>query len=149
MASRWGNIAEFTGFNLITPNEREARFVLADQDSGVRPLASKMYDAADCEVLMMKMGERGVLTCTAADHEDAGSFFVLDSFADRVIDPVGAGDAFLAYATLAMLIDDRPAVASILGSMAAGCACEFDGNLPVATEYVVSKIDAAQEECRE
>ena len=39
VASRWGNIIEFQGFDLITPNEREARFALGDQDSGVRPLA--------------------------------------------------------------------------------------------------------------
>ena len=36
VASRWGNITEFKNFDLITPNEREARFALADQDSGIR-----------------------------------------------------------------------------------------------------------------
>ena len=35
VASRWGNITEFKNFDLITPNEREARFSLADQDSTV------------------------------------------------------------------------------------------------------------------
>ena len=37
VASRWGNITEFRGFDLITPNEREARFALADQDSASVP----------------------------------------------------------------------------------------------------------------
>ena len=46
VASRWGNILEFKGFDLITPNEREARFALADQDSGVRPLAPELYEQA-------------------------------------------------------------------------------------------------------
>ncbi len=63
VASRWGNITEFKGFDLITPNEREARFALADQDSGIRPLASTLYDVAKCKTLMLKLGERGVLTC--------------------------------------------------------------------------------------
>ena len=49
VASRWGNITDFKGFDLITPNEREARFALADQDSGVRPLASGVYNAADVQ----------------------------------------------------------------------------------------------------
>src|SRR5207244_1333656 len=40
VASRWGNITDFRDFDLITPNEREARFALGDQDSGIRPLAS-------------------------------------------------------------------------------------------------------------
>src|SRR4029453_3093279 len=39
VSNRWGNILEFTDFDLITPNEREARFALGGQDSVVRPLA--------------------------------------------------------------------------------------------------------------
>ena len=42
------------------PNEREARFALADQDSGIRPLASSLYDAAECKLLMLKLGERAI-----------------------------------------------------------------------------------------
>ena len=33
------------------------------------------------------------------------AFFALDSFADRVVDAVGSGDALLAYATLSLLLD--------------------------------------------
>ena len=95
VASRWGNITEFKGFDLITPNEREARFSIADQDSGIRPLASRIYDEAECRTLILKLGDRGVLTCRNADHEALDSFFVVDSFADHVEDAVGAGDARL------------------------------------------------------
>src|SRR4029453_8439620 len=42
MASRWGNILDFQGFDLIAPNEREARFALGDQDSTVRPMALEL-----------------------------------------------------------------------------------------------------------
>ena len=66
VASRWGNILEFKGFDLITPNEREARFALADQDSGVRPLAAKLHEEADCKTVILKLGDRGVLTCRHA-----------------------------------------------------------------------------------
>ena len=59
VASRWGNITDFKGFDLITPNEREARFALGDQDSGIRPLASALYDAAQCKTLILKLGENG------------------------------------------------------------------------------------------
>ena len=61
VASRWGNILEFKGFDLITPNEREARFSLADQDTGVRPLAAKLHEEADCKTVILKLGDRGVL----------------------------------------------------------------------------------------
>ncbi len=141
VASRWGNITEFKDFDLITPNEREARFALADQDSGIRPLGSDLYDAAECKTLILKLGEKGILTCCNADHESLDSFVVLDSFVDSLKDPVGAGDALLAYATLSLLANKGIIVASILGSIAAACACECDGNIPVTKEDVVNKID--------
>src|SRR4029077_20750601 len=100
-ASRWGNITDFKNFDLITPNEREARFALADQDSGIRPLSSVLYDKAKCKTLMLKLGERGVLTCRGSDHEALDSFIVVDSFVERLVDAVGAGDALLAQATRA------------------------------------------------
>jgi rfaE bifunctional protein kinase chain/domain len=146
VASRWGNITEFKGFDLITPNEREARFALADQDSGIRPLASSLYDAAQCKTLILKLGERGVLTCRSNDHESLDSFIVVDSFADRVVDAVGAGDALLAYATLAKIATGSDAIATILGSMAAACECEMDGNVPVTPEDVGRKIDMVEQQ---
>jgi rfaE bifunctional protein kinase chain/domain len=144
VASRWGNITEFQGFDLITPNEREARFALGDQDSGIRPLASALYDAAHCKTLILKLGERGVLTCRSGDHESLDSFVVIDSFVDRVVDAVGAGDALLAYATLAKVATGSDAIATILGSMAAACECELDGNIPVTPTDVRAKIDAVE-----
>jgi cytidyltransferase-like protein len=144
VASRWGNITDFQGFDLITPNEREARFALGDQDSGIRPLASNLYDAARCRLLILKLGERGVLACCSADHESLDSFFVIDSFVDRLVDAVGAGDALLAYATLAMLAVGDAGIATILGSMAAALECECDGNIPVTADDLRSRIDAIE-----
>lgn len=145
VASRWGNILEFQNFDLITPNEREARFALGDQDSVVRPLASNLYDQAKCRLLILKLGELGLIAC----HEPFKrakyrSFFALDSFAESVVDPVGAGDALLAYATLAMVATNTPVVAAILGGIAAGIACEREGNQPVGAQEVGAHIDAIE-----
>jgi len=144
VASRWGNITDFKNFDLITPNEREARFALGDQDLGIRPLASALYDAAKCKTLILKLAEKGVLTCRSANHESLDSFVVVDSFVDRVVDAVGAGDALLAYATLAQLSTGSDAIATILGSMAAACECEYDGNVPVRPDDVRRKIDEVE-----
>lgn len=140
VASRWGNITEFQGFDLITPNEREARFALGDQDSGIRPLASRLYDEAQCKTLILKLGEKGLLTCCNNQHDSLNSFVFIDSFADHVVDAVGSGDALLAYASLSLAKGFSPAVASIVGSMAAACECEVDGNIPITTEDVIKKI---------
>lgn len=148
VASRWGNITEFKGFDLLTPNEREARFALGDQDTGVRPMVSKLYDAAQCKTLIMKMGDRGVLACRSSQHEALDSFCVVDSFVDNLVDPVGAGDALLAYSTLAMMHTGNVAISTIIGSIAAACECERDGNIPIRPEYVMDKIDVLEKQTR-
>ncbi len=141
VASRWGNITEFQNFDLITPNEREARFSMADQDSGIRSLAANVYDATKCKTLMLKLGEKGILTCKNNDHKSLESFLVLDTFTSNVVDPVGSGDALLAYSTLTMLVTKSPAFATIIGSIAAACECEMDGNIPVTPNLVDAKLE--------
>jgi len=144
VASRWGNILEFKGFDLLTPNEREARFALADQDTGVRPLAANLHAEAQCKTLILKLGDRGLLTCRAGKEGDPRTFFVVDSFVERVVDAVGAGDALLAYATLSMLVDPSEVAASILGSVAAALECEAEGNLPVGPDGVLGKLQGVE-----
>lgn len=151
VASRWGNVLEFKGFDLITPNEREARFATADQDTGVRPLAAQLHEESGCGVVILKLGEKGLLTCRSPhrpDEEGPRAFFVVDSFTGQVVDAVGAGDALLAYATLSMVADGSPVVASILGSMAAALECERDGNVPISKSDVLGKIDAVEKLAR-
>lgn len=144
VASRWGNILDFQGFDLITPNEREARFTVGDQDSGVRPLAHMIYDQAQCRTLILKLGERGVMTCYRGEADSTIIGYVVDSFVDNVVDAVGAGDALLAYATLALLATGSEAIATVLGSLAAACECERDGNVPVTLDDIRAKIDSIE-----
>ncbi len=144
VASRWGNIIDFKGFDLIAPNEREARFAVADQDSVVRPLGVELFRRAECKTLMLKLGDRGLITFRDRPATDARSFFTVDSFAEQAVDPVGAGDALLAYATLAMVATRNDVIASILGSFAAAVECERDGNVPVTPEAMLAKTRAVE-----
>lgn len=144
VASRWGNILEFEGFDLITPNEREARFALGDQDSVVRPLAQELHRRSHCKTLILKCGDRGIITYRSAPPDDVRAFFTIETFANRVIDAVGAGDALLAYATLIMAATKNDVLASILGNIAAAIECEHDGNVPVSPDLMLKKIDAVE-----
>jgi rfaE bifunctional protein kinase chain/domain len=139
VSNRWGNILEFTDFDLLTPNEREARFALGDQDSVVRPLALQLFRLARCRHLILKLGERGILGYRTPGHQPR-EFFTVDSVVDTLVDPVGAGDALLAYASLGLVRTGDIVVASILGSVAAAIACEYQGNRPVAPTEVDEKI---------
>lgn len=145
VASRWGNILEFKGFDLITPNEREARFALGDQDSVVRPLASQLFASSECKTLILKLGERGVLTYRTRPTGDPRTIISVDSFAHDVKDAVGAGDALLAYAALAMVASQgNEAIASILGNIAAGLECEYDGNQVVTPGSVLKRLNEVE-----
>lgn len=143
VASRWGNILDFQGFDLITPNEKEARFALGDQDSTVRPMAMELYKRADCKTLILKLGDKGIIAYRAPNPE-VRSFFTVDSFVDKLVDAVGAGDALLSYVTLAMVTTQSSVIAAILGSVAAALACEHEGNNPVAPEDVLEKLKAVE-----
>lgn len=147
VASRWGNILDFGGFDLITPNEKEARFSLGDQDTVIRPLGTRLFEEAKCKVLILKLGSRGSMTFREGGGE-LRTFFGLDSFADHVIDAVGSGDALLSYATLALKATGDEVVASILGAMAAAAECEMDGNIPVEPEMVLKKIETYERRAR-
>jgi rfaE bifunctional protein kinase chain/domain/rfaE bifunctional protein nucleotidyltransferase chain/domain len=147
VANRWGNILEFQDFDLITPNEREARFALGDQDSTVRPMALDLYKKAGCKLLILKLGERGIITYRAPSHE-VRAFFIVDSFADKVVDAVGAGDALLSYATLSMVATKSNVIGSVLGALAAAVACEQDGNNSVKPEDVLKKLNALEKRSR-
>jgi rfaE bifunctional protein kinase chain/domain len=140
VASRWGNILEFQDFDLITPNEREARFALGDQDSVVRPLATELHRQARCRTLILKLGDRGILTYRTKPEGDPRTVVAVDSFAGNVVDAVGAGDALLAYASLALCATGNEVIAAILGNIAAGIECEIDGNEPVTPDAVRAKI---------
>jgi bifunctional ADP-heptose synthase (sugar kinase/adenylyltransferase) len=143
VASRWGNITEFKRFDLITPNERESRFALADQDSNIGTLAGLLSERAENKNLILKLGDRGIF-CSTTDPTATIDHFSINSFASTIIDAVGSGDALLAYATLSMLATGSLVIAGILGSMAAACECEMDGNIPVQLENVLAKIDAVE-----
>ena len=144
VASRWGNITEFKGFDLITPNERETRFALGDQDSTIGGLSSLLQATAKYKNLILKLGERGIF-CSTNASTTGDSYFSINTFSTNVVDAIGAGDALLAYATLTMLATDSLIIAGILGSVAAACECELDGNIPIRPENVLEKIDNIEE----
>ena len=147
VSNRWGNILDFTDFDLITPNEREARFALGDQDSVVRPLAMELFRRARCKNLILKLGERGLIAYRSPGPMPR-EFFTVDSFVEHLVDPLGAGDALLAYASLTLAASKNVVMASILGSVAAAVACERQGNVPVSPAEAEEKMASLEKWAR-
>lgn len=148
VASRWGNICDFQNFDLITPNEKEARFSMSDQDTAVRPLAASLYKRAKCKNLILKMGPRGLISIRRNDKskKDLRTFFVIDALEKNAVDPVGCGDALIAYASLGIYVSKNNLTGSILGSISASIASTINGNLPISQSQVKKKLFSISKE---
>ena len=143
VSARWGSINDFKKFDLITPNEREARFALADQDSSISVLTRKLVKQTKHKNLILKLGERGAIAQPNLSSKLLS--FTIPSFVTKLIDSTGAGDALLPYATLAMIVSKSLLVSSIIGSLAAACECESDGNIAIKPEQLIKKINSIED----
>jgi rfaE bifunctional protein kinase chain/domain/rfaE bifunctional protein nucleotidyltransferase chain/domain len=139
VSSRWGNITDFAGFDILFPNEMEARFSLADQDSGVRSVGAKIIEKSNCKNLVLKLGDKGSMIFRNKGF-NAKDFFPLDSFVKNKVDTIGAGDAYLAGTTYFYSITKDIVISSVIGNFAAAIACEQDGNVPISKEQIISFI---------
>ena len=137
VASRWGNILDFKGFDLITPTEQEARYSLFEQDLTIRALADKLMKDSKSKNIILKIGERGLI----AIGKNKPEYIALDPFVDNLKDAKGAGDALLAYSSAALFKEKSLILASIIGIIAASCKCESKGNLPLKINEIISKIN--------
>jgi rfaE bifunctional protein kinase chain/domain len=135
VASRWGNISDFKNFDIITPNEKEARFSIADQDCNISELTRQLYVKNNFKNLILKLSSRGIFTVSKKKA------FVLPSFVSNCVDAVGAGDAMLAGVTYGFLHTKSIEVASFIGSLSAACECEVNGNIPIEKEIIIKKIE--------
>ena len=78
--------------------------------------------------------------CSPGEDPSSPTFSIIEPFVDNVIDPVGAGDALLAYASLAKFVSGCDISAAIIGIMAASAECERDGNIPIEPAAVLKKL---------
>ena len=89
------------GFNMVTKyprancvciDELELRFAAHDKFSDLRHLAKNVYEQIGCEHIIATRGSQGSLCYSAKD-----GYHETPAFAYRVVDPIGAGDAFFAF----------------------------------------------------
>ena len=64
--------------------------------------------------------------------------FSVGAFSNKMVDAVGTGDALLSYASLSLKVSPL-VVAAILGSFAAACECEVEGNIVINKDKIEIK----------
>ena len=97
-----------------------------------------LYDKTKYKNLILKLGARGIFCIDNRSKKRIP--FSIGVFVENMLDAVGAGDALLAYSSLSLKVSNSLIIASILGSFAASCACQIEGNKPIDIETIINKI---------
>jgi rfaE bifunctional protein kinase chain/domain/rfaE bifunctional protein nucleotidyltransferase chain/domain len=132
-------LLHFRGADLLTPNERELRSVTGDFDGSLPTVAVGLMKELGLANLAVTMGSRGCVLFRPRE-DDPRKWFesrlrseYLPTLAAHAVDPLGAGDAFLSAATLALASGATLPQAGYIGSAAAAIAVSRVGNEAVTT----------------
>jgi rfaE bifunctional protein kinase chain/domain/rfaE bifunctional protein nucleotidyltransferase chain/domain len=143
----------YQGADLLTPTEKELRAVAGDFESSLPAIAMRVMQDLGVGNLIVKMGARGSVMFSPRENERKNWFQArlrseyLPSLATRVIDPMGAGDALLAAATLARAAGASLPAATYLGSAAASLAVSQLGNVGITAAALTRFIASRPELC--
>lgn len=120
------------GFHTITRYSRadyaciadhEIRLEMRDLKSKLRPMIEEIARRMDCPRFVVTLGRKG---CAIGGSN--GSFIKVPSFAQNIVDRVGAGDAFLSVTALAAALGVSDEILGFIGNVAGSLAVEIMGN---------------------
>jgi len=120
------------GFNTVTryPRmdyaciaEHELRLETRKQNSDVRPLMYLLSEKLGCSQFVVTRGRQGCAVC-----DEHGGFVQVPTFAQNVVDRVGAGDALFSVTSLAAVQGVTNEMIGFIGNVAGSLAVEILGN---------------------
>ena len=141
-SSQLGMVTKFKDFTLLSPNEKEARIALQDNESGLESISMQLLKITNTNNLIMKLGADGLI----AYEKLSSKKFRRQSFPALSVNPLdvsGAGDALLALIATSLCSGNNFMSAVSLGSCMSAIAVENMGNRPIdslSLKRFISKI---------
>ena len=129
------NLARFRGVNFLSLNQQEtseAAGMRLNSDEDVREAGERLLETTQCRAIAITRSEHGV-TLMQRDAEPVR----IKAHSVEVFDGVGAGDTFLAAASLALAAKADFAGAAELGNLAAAASVRHRGVVAVTPEEVL------------
>lgn len=142
-SSQVGDISRFLDMDLVTPTEREARLALGNNKDGLVQLSEKLRKKCRAQNIVITLAEDGAFLHWPNNQESSMEPWLNDkiaALATNPIDPAGAGDCFLAAATLALATKASFWEAALVGSIAAACQVSQLGNTPLQQRELVRAL---------
>jgi len=145
-------LLEFADATLLCPSERELRSCLHDYQSGLSKVAWNALQHTRARQMIVTLGKEGLVAFDRQSADPANPRWNdrlrsehLPALSDRVIDPLGCGEAVLTAASLALAAGGTLLQAAYLGSAAAALEAEKLGNMPVEQEEIERWLSARHE----
>lgn len=139
-SSQIGDISRFSGMALITPTEREARLATRDFQAGLVVLAERLRETSSASNIILTLGGSGILIHAETKVPHEWTTDELPALNTSPKDVSGAGDSFLATASLTLATGGSIWQASLLGSLAAAHQVNRVGNVPLTTADLLSDL---------
>jgi sugar/nucleoside kinase (ribokinase family) len=134
----WGDVsALLTGLTAFLPSEEEVRLLFQGRSSNLWEMAEAL-SAYGCEIIVLKCGERGQLLYDAASHRR----WEVPPYPGRVVNPIGAGDAFCGGFLSGYRRAYDPLEAVLYGNISASLVVE--GHLPLYALDTLPSLPAAR-----
>ena len=134
------------GFNLITKyacadyivcDEAELRLATGDRYGNVIDVAEGLALRMKAKLVAVTLGHMGAII---GDLQGKNVWHTFPARARKVVDRMGAGDAFLAASAPLAAMGAPAQVVGLVGSMAAGLHVEKEGNPPLCREELIQRL---------
>lgn len=115
--------------------EHELRLETRELRGPIRPLVDSIIERTGFDTMAVTLGRRGCIVGSRG-----GEFVGVPAFALRIVDRVGAGDAFLSVTSLVAAQAAENEILGFIGNVAGGIAVEIVGNMKPVDKLSVKKF---------
>ena len=126
--------------NFVSLNEPELRLAAHNRHDSLEEVSEFVADIIKAERFAVTRGTKGIMMLDRIKCK----FHKLPALSSKVIDRVGAGDAFLALSSLCLVKDVDPEVAAFIGSVSAAMdvqiVCNRESVDPVGLKQYISTL---------
>lgn len=117
------SITCYSHADFVSIAEHEIRLEMRDDKGPIEPMLESLISRVGAEKFVVTRGSRG---CLIKERQDG--FVEVPAFANRIVDRIGAGDAFFSIASLAAYLKTPPELLGFLGNVVGALAVEVMGN---------------------
>lgn len=132
----YSTLEKYPFIDLVTINELELRNLLRDNFSKMEDMIEKMTDHIYYHQAIITLGKDG---CIITDEDD---LIKIGNANTNPIDPMGAGDALQAVASLVYFKQDDMELTGYLGNLAGAIVCKYPGTYKgITKEELIENLE--------